>query len=126
MLQLFLTRSKIFDHTDAKGVNHRVAITRTTDGRPAPAPDWVAETVTYKMGVKDGSVRDLTPPTTKRVRRTKADDEPVSEPAPTPAPIDTTDTDVDDAAEETATATAKPATGKRGKAPAGSAMGLKG
>jgi hypothetical protein len=123
MLSLFLTRSKIFEVTTADGANHRVAVSRTTDGRTVAVPDWVKTTTTYQFGVKDGSIRDLTPPTTKRVRRTKADDEPAL--APTPASVDTTDADdpAHAAAEDAVLATAVKPKGKQVKA--GASTGLK-
>jgi hypothetical protein len=70
MLSLYLTKSKIFDHTDAKGVNHHIAVSRAVDGRPAPVPSWVKETTTFQYGVKDGTIRDLTQPTARvRVKK---------------------------------------------------------
>ena len=115
MLSLYLTKSKIFDHTDAKGVNHHIAVSRTVDGRPAPVPAWVKETTTFQYGVKDGTIRDLTQPTARvRVVKKEVVVEPVEE------------AEVEEVIDDTATDDSQPvqATKPRGKK-AGTSIGLK-
>ena len=90
MLQLFLTHSKIFDHTDEKGINHHIAVPRTVDGRPVPVPAWVKETTTYQFSIKDGTVRDLTPPKA-RARKPEPDENPVETAETVAAAIDDPD-----------------------------------
>jgi hypothetical protein len=117
MLQLFLTHSKIFDHTDEKGINHHIAVPRTVDGRPVPVPSWVKETTTYQFGVKDGTVRDLTPP---KPRARKPEPEPAKpvEVAETVAVVDDLDEDEDTRVQTTKT--------RGGRRAAGSSTGLQG
>ena len=64
MLNLYFKRAKIFLHTTEAGQALRYNAIVSTSG-PVPVPDWVKETLTYKCGVKDQSVIDLTPPTIK-------------------------------------------------------------
>ena len=59
MAQLYFTRAKLFLH-EVDGAVRRFAATPSA-GRPTNAPDWVRETDTYKLGIKDGSITDLTP-----------------------------------------------------------------
>ena len=60
MLQLYVTRSKIFIALDESGTERRFTLGRSTT--PQAAPDWVRDTATFKYGVKDKSIVDLTPP----------------------------------------------------------------
>lgn len=78
MLQLYLTRSKIFI-TEVDGAERRFTATRCANGKPIAAPDWVRNTPTYKYGVRDESIMDLTP-----VRPVTSIVESVSEPKPEP------------------------------------------
>ena len=58
-LNLCFTRAKIFlDTTD--GVERRFQGNPAL--RPVPAPDWIKNTQTFKYGVADKSIIDLTPP----------------------------------------------------------------
>lgn len=108
MRQLYLNRSKIFIDVST-GAERRVALTRTAGGKPVGAPDWVCSTDTYKLGVKDGSIVDLTPP--KTVAPAAQDPEPVEEHAEEP---------VEEAALED-----EPIVVKRGGKKAGESVGLK-
>jgi hypothetical protein len=126
MRQLYLNRSKIFISV-ADGAERRVALTRTVNGKPVAAPDWVCTTSTYTLGVKDGSIVDLTPPKAAIAAPVATVQEPeevvVEEPAIEPATEGSAviEEDSDDAEAD------KPATAKRGgkKADAGAATGLK-
>ena len=60
MLQLYFKRSKIFLH-NIDGLALRYNAIVSTNGA-APVPDWVKHTLTYKWGIKDKSIIDLTPP----------------------------------------------------------------
>ena len=60
MLQLYITRSKIFISLDESGTERRFTLGRSTT--PQAAPDWVRDTVTFKYGIRDKSIVDLTPP----------------------------------------------------------------
>ena len=66
-MQLFFKRAKIFLYTSPKGESMRyvgtVNAAGTTDAR---VPDWVRETETYRAGIADKSIIDLTPPPTRR------------------------------------------------------------
>jgi hypothetical protein len=64
MLSLYFKRAKIFLHTSNTGHALRYNAIVSANG-PVPVPDWVKETLTYKCGVKDSSIIDLTPPTLK-------------------------------------------------------------
>lgn len=59
-LQLFFKRSKIFlaNHGDRE-----LRFQAPAGNVPVPAPNWVRKTIGYKLGVADGSIVDLTPPT---------------------------------------------------------------
>jgi hypothetical protein len=65
-MQLFFKRAKIF-MLNQKGVSLRyvgtVSSAGTADSR---VPDWVRETETFKAGVADGSIIDLTPQPARR------------------------------------------------------------
>jgi len=61
MLQLYVTRSKIFLGLDKTGTERRFILGRGT--LPQAAPDWVRDTPTFKLSIKDKSIVDLTPPT---------------------------------------------------------------
>ena len=55
-MQLMLKRAKIFMlEKDGKNLRFSFGI-----GGPGPAPAWVAETGTYKHGIEDGSIINLT------------------------------------------------------------------
>ena len=64
MLNLYFKRAKIFLHTTEDGQALRYNAIISTNG-PVAVPDWVKETLTYRCGLKDQSVIDLTPPTAK-------------------------------------------------------------
>ena len=62
-LQLYFKRAKSFLLNTEAG---ELAFNATISGNgPVPVPDWVKETLTYKHGVRDKSIIDLTPPTAK-------------------------------------------------------------
>ena len=67
-MQIMLKRSKIFyrpravAHPEMGGAVPTIEDTlQLTVGGPYSVPDWVVETDTYKLGVKDGSIVDITP-----------------------------------------------------------------
>ncbi len=110
MAQLYFTRAKLFLH-EVDGAVRRFAATPSA-GRPTNAPDWVRETDTYKLGIKDGSITDLTP----------------AAPAPAPTAVEAANMQPP----ETPAAPAEPGGdasdgkkgGKGGKKDPGAAMGL--
>jgi hypothetical protein len=60
MLQLYFKRAKIFLHNvDGMALRYNAVVSSTG---AAPVPDWVKHTLTYKWGIKDKSIIDLTPP----------------------------------------------------------------
>jgi hypothetical protein len=79
-LQLYFKRSKVF-YATVNGVEQRFQ--GNASNSPVLVPDWVVETLTYKHGVKDKSIIDLTPP--KRaavaVKADVVDGAPYAEPA---------------------------------------------
>ena len=74
MLQLYFKRAKIFLHTTEDGQALRYNAIISTNG-PVAVPDWVRQTLTYKCGLKDASVIDLTPPTAKPRKQEEIDAE---------------------------------------------------
>ena len=74
MLNLYFKRAKIFLHTtdDRQALRYNAII--STNG-PVPVPDWVKNTLTFRCGVKDSSVIDLTPPTIKPRKQEEIDAE---------------------------------------------------
>jgi hypothetical protein len=60
-LQLYFKRAKIFLHTNPDGVSKRYYATISARG-PVVTPSWLSETLTFKHGINDGSIVDLTPP----------------------------------------------------------------
>jgi hypothetical protein len=64
MLNLYFKRAKIFLlNTGDKEERFQANI---TNNGPIAVPDWVKSTLTYKHGVADKSILDLTPPTRKK------------------------------------------------------------
>ena len=74
MLNLYFKRAKIFLHTTDAGQALRYNAIISTNG-PVAVPDWVRQTLTYKCGIKDQSVIDLTPPTIKPRKQEEIDAE---------------------------------------------------
>lgn len=64
MRSLFFKRAKIF-LLEKDGVNLRYNAI-VSGGNPVPVPDWVCSTLTYKHGIADNSIIDLTPPGRKK------------------------------------------------------------
>ena len=60
-LQLFVKRAKIFTLT-VDGVEKRCQINPNPGAGAQVAPDWIADTLTFKLGIKDKSIIDMTPP----------------------------------------------------------------
>ena len=58
LLKVHFTKAKIFFHHDGKG-EQRYPV---TPGVHTNVPAWVKTTLGWEMGVKDGSIVDLTPP----------------------------------------------------------------
>jgi len=74
MLQLYFKRAKIFlDIHDGK--EHRFQGNPAAE--PVVSPDWVQNTLTFKLGIADKSIIDLTPP--KRANAKKSAAEPATE-----------------------------------------------
>jgi hypothetical protein len=69
MAQLYFKRAKIFLHSTPAGESLRFATGVT--GGPIKVPDWVRETETFKRGVADESIIDLTPPGQRGPRKPK-------------------------------------------------------
>jgi hypothetical protein len=59
-LTLHFKRSKLFMLSGDNGTKR--FITGPTGGGSVQVPAWVVETQTYQMGIKDGSIVNLTPP----------------------------------------------------------------
>jgi len=59
MLTLWCKKAKIFIEHD--GDRERKFVAEAAN-HPVQAPEWVKKNLGYKMGVKDGSIVDLTPP----------------------------------------------------------------
>ena len=76
MLTLYFKRAKLFLHY-ANGGERRFVTGPTKEG-PIQVPAWVAETQTYQLSIKDGSIVNLTPP--EPVAATAAEPEPELEP----------------------------------------------
>lgn len=61
MLTLYFKRAKLFLlHSGENG--ERRFVTGPTKEGPIQVPAWVAETQTYQLSIKDGSIVNLTPP----------------------------------------------------------------
>lgn len=60
-MNVYLKRAKIFLVYSEDTGEQRFAA-GPTNSQPVVAPDWIKETTTYKLGLKDGSIVDLTPP----------------------------------------------------------------
>jgi uncharacterized membrane protein YqiK len=58
-LQLQVTRPKIFINA---ATTEGEQVVRLSPGRHVKVPDWVRDTLGYKMGLRDKSIADLTPP----------------------------------------------------------------
>ena len=74
MLNLYFKRAKIFLHTTEDGQALRYNAIISANG-PVAVPDWVKNTLTFRCGVKDSSVIDLTPPTIKPRKQEEIDAE---------------------------------------------------
>lgn len=68
MLQLYFKRSKIF-LADREGMSLRYYAVPSGPNGSASVPNWVRETLTYKHGIADKSIIDLTPPTDKPTKK---------------------------------------------------------
>jgi hypothetical protein len=80
-LTLYFKRAKLFLlHSGENG--ERRFVTGPTKEGPIQVPAWVAETQTYQLSIKDGSIVNLTPP--EPVAVTAAEPEPELEPVEDP------------------------------------------
>ena len=61
-LRIHCSRAKIFMAPGSTTDRHGARKFMIGAGQTVAAPSWLRETATYKYGVKDGSVLDLTPP----------------------------------------------------------------
>jgi hypothetical protein len=68
-LNLYVKRAKSFLLNTEDG--ERALTLYAGNTGPQPAPDWIKQTMTYKLGVKDGSIIDLTVPTVGHGRNRK-------------------------------------------------------
>ena len=68
-LNLYVKRAKSFLLNTEDG--ERAVTLYAGNTGPQPAPDWIKQTMTFKLGVKDGSIIDLTVPTTGHGRARK-------------------------------------------------------
>jgi len=119
MVQLYFTRAKIFLIPGDDENGERRFTAQASAGHPLPAPNWVRETATYKFGIKDKSIVDLTPP--KRSRKA----EPVDEEEELAETVELEgDDDEGDDDEKVAKATGKAAKSVKVAKDAGKAMGL--
>ena len=77
MLTLYFKRAKLFLlHSGENG--ERRFVTGPTKEGPIQVPAWVAETQTYQLSIKDGSIVNLTPPEPVAVAAVEPD--PVEDP----------------------------------------------
>ncbi len=58
-MSLYFKRAKTFVQSDDNGTKKYLAMPGPS---PQPVPFWVANTPTFKHGIKDGSIINLTPP----------------------------------------------------------------
>lgn len=58
-MTLYFKRAKSFVHAEESGTKKFLA---QPGPSPQPVPFWVAKTATFKQGIKDGSIVNLTPP----------------------------------------------------------------
>ena len=58
MRSMYFKRAKIFLEQTDKGEQRFLA----SVGGPVQVPNWVCKTLGYKLGCKDGSIVDVTPP----------------------------------------------------------------
>ena len=74
-MQIYVTRSKVFMSTELVDVTDpatgdkmkaerelRFFAQRQAEPTVIVAPDWIKSTLTYKVGIRDGSIKDMTPP----------------------------------------------------------------
>jgi hypothetical protein len=99
-MQLYFKRAKCFVQSDDNGTKKFLA--QPTNG-PQAVPFWVANTPTFKQGIKDQSIVNLTPPEQmpgyKPAPAPVVDEvEPTTEiePDPEPAKAEVVDIDADD------------------------------
>jgi hypothetical protein len=60
--EMYFKRAKIFMRNHDDGEQRYVSSVNANGTTTKNVPDWVLETPTYKMGVKDKSIINLTPP----------------------------------------------------------------
>jgi hypothetical protein len=123
MAQLYLTRAKTFigNHNGAE----RVLSVPPSGGRPVMVPDWVRTTQTFKHGIKDKSIVDLTPPAQPKPKEVKPAAEVPDGDGP---PVETVEADngvVDDADEVTDEAADKANADEKGRSKANKKAGNK-
>jgi hypothetical protein len=107
MLTLYFKRAKLFLlHSGENG--ERRFVTGPTNEGPIQVPAWVAETQTYQLSIKDGSIVNLTPP--EPIAAVVAEPEPEPEPdgkVPEDGGVTEDDEDDEDDEPEAAKAPAK-------------------
>lgn len=108
-IKIHVLRSKLFLKQDSDRGRRFMAPANTV----VVAPDWVAGTLDYKMGLKDGSIVDLTPPKppAKAVVEEAAQEKAIAEvkaKEPVPEEKEPTDEDLEKASVKAATTKAVP------------------
>jgi len=101
-MTLYFKRAKNFVQSDDNGTKKFLAQPGPT---PTPVPFWVADTPTFKQGIKDDSIVNLTPPDQMpgyKHPHHKAEEERPKEEAPKPVEREKTANELADEAEEAA------------------------
>jgi hypothetical protein len=83
-MYIYVTRTKLFLHNLFVKPNSTRPVRFFAPRSPQriEAPDWIKETDTYKMGIKDGSIVDLTPAAPAPAKPAAPAPKPAQKPAP--------------------------------------------
>ena len=98
--QMYFKRAKIFLAQDPSGGEQRYL---APVGGPVAVPNWVCKTLGYSLGIKDGSIVDITPPN-KPAPVVEEEEEPATPAVSEADPAETDDSpgeEAEDTAEET-------------------------